>query len=38
MAEDLWSHCLSVSYAAEYLAQRVGGVDRGFVADARLAA
>jgi len=31
-AEDLWVHCLSVSYAAECLSQRVSGVDRGFVA------
>ncbi len=31
-AEDLWVHSLAVSYAAECLAQRVAGVDGGFVA------
>jgi putative nucleotidyltransferase with HDIG domain len=31
-AEDLWVHSLAVSYAAESLARRVGGVDAGFVA------
>ena len=30
-AEDLWVHSLAVSYAAETLADRVPGVDRGFV-------
>lgn len=30
-AEDLWVHSLAVSYAAEALAQKVHGVDRGFV-------
>jgi putative nucleotidyltransferase with HDIG domain len=31
-AEDLWIHSLAVSYVAEALARRVGGVDAGFVA------
>lgn len=31
-ADDLWVHSLAVSYAAESLARRVGGVDHGFVA------
>ncbi len=31
-AEDLWVHSLGVSYAAECLARRVGGVDAGFCA------
>jgi|GEM_PF-548243 len=30
-AEDLWVHCLAVSYVADVLAERVNGVDRGFV-------
>jgi putative nucleotidyltransferase with HDIG domain len=30
-AEDLWVHSLAVSYAAETLADRIPGVDRGFV-------
>lgn len=30
-AEDLWIHSLAVSHAAECLAERVPGVDRGFV-------
>jgi putative nucleotidyltransferase with HDIG domain len=31
-AEDLWIHSLAVSYAADCLADRAGGVDRGLVA------
>ena len=31
-AEDLWIHSLAVSYAADCLADRVSGVDRGLVA------
>jgi putative nucleotidyltransferase with HDIG domain len=27
---DLWIHCLAVSYIADALCQRIGGVDRGF--------
>jgi putative nucleotidyltransferase with HDIG domain len=30
-AEDLWVHALAVSYVAEVLADRIRGVDRGFV-------
>ena len=30
-AEDLWVHSLAVAYAAEALAERAPGVDRGFV-------
>jgi putative nucleotidyltransferase with HDIG domain len=30
-AEDLWVHSLAVSYAAEELAKRISGVDKGFV-------
>ncbi|HET6251327.1 MAG TPA: HDOD domain-containing protein [Tepidisphaeraceae bacterium] len=30
-ADDLWAHSLAVSYAAEYLAKKLGGVDPGFV-------
>src|SRR5262249_51753839 len=30
-AEDIWAHCLAVSYAADCLAENVPDVDRGFV-------
>ena len=31
-SDDLWVHSLAVSYAAEYLAKKIGGVDPGFAA------
>ena len=31
-SDDLWVHSLAVSYAAEYLAKQIGGVDPGFAA------